>query len=144
VVGSEHFHSCFHEFACSSAPLLDAQSNVIGSVTLVGLAARRSAELAWREQVLSMASARFQTRLFSNFHAGRMTARLFSKNPGELGYFESIASCDEKGMVVASIPLTVGAQVPLEHRDVLGRHLSELHDLKISVRGRRKKRLPGA
>lgn len=135
VVGSEHFHSCFHDFACSSAPLLDAQSNVIGSVTLVGSAAPRSAELAWRERLLIMASARFQTRLFSNFHSGRMTARLFSRIPGELGYFESIASCDERGMIVASVPLTIGVQTPVEHSGLSGRHLSELQDLKISVRG---------
>lgn len=135
VIGADHFHSCFHGFACSSAPLLDAQSNVIGSVTLVGSAARRSAEVAWRERVLRMTSARFQARLFSNFHAGRMTARLFSKNSSDLGYFESVASCDEKGMIVACIPVTAGVQTPVEHEDLAGRHLSELRDFKVSVRG---------
>lgn len=135
VVGSEHFHSCFHGFTCSSAPLLDAQSNIIGSVTLVGSATHRSAELSWRERILSMASAHFQTRLFSSFHAGNMTARLFSKNPGEFANFESLVSCDERGTIVASIPLTIGIQAPVEHRNLLGRHLSELNDLKVSVRG---------
>jgi transcriptional regulator of acetoin/glycerol metabolism len=64
-----------------------------------------------------------------------MTARLFSKGPGGTGHFESIAACDERGTIVASLPLSSGAPAPAEHRDLLGRHLSELRDLTITVRG---------
>jgi transcriptional regulator of acetoin/glycerol metabolism len=135
VIGPEHFHACFRDFSCTSAPLRDAQANLIGSLTLVGTATRRTAELAWCEQVLGMASARFQTRLFRNFHSGCMTARLFSRGPGGAGHFESIAACDERGTIVASLPLSNGTPAPAEHRDLFGRHLSELRDLTITVRG---------
>lgn len=135
VVGPDHFHACFHGFACTSAPLLDAQANIIGSVTLVGSTRRRAEELAWCERVLSMAAVRFQTRLFRNFHAGRMTARLFSKSADGTGHFESIAACDDRGTIVASLPLSLGSQTPVEHRNLQGRHLSDLPDLTINVRG---------
>jgi hypothetical protein len=36
VRGGEHFFSCFHNFSCSSAPLADAENNLIGTITLVG------------------------------------------------------------------------------------------------------------
>ncbi len=135
VVGAEHFHTCFRDVACTSAPLRDAQGNLIGSLTLVGSTTRRTAELEWCERVVGMASARFQTRLFRNFHSDCMTARLFSKKPGGVGHFESIAACDERGTVIASLPLSNGAPAPVEHRDLLGRHLSEFRDVTISVRG---------
>lgn len=135
VVGSEHFHTCFRDVSCTSAPLRDARANLTGSLTLVGSTTRRTAELEWCERVVGMASVRFQTRLFRNFHSDRMTARLFSRNPGGIGHFESIAACDERGTVIASLPLSNGAPAPVEHRDLLGRHLSEFRDVTISVRG---------
>lgn len=135
VAGDEHYHRCFRVFVCTSAPLRDAQANVIGSVTLVGSAKRRGDEVAWCEKILTMVSRRFQTRLFRNFHEGRMTARLFSMAPGRAGQFESIAACDESGRIVAHLPLSTHAAVPAEHLDLVGEHLSSLPHLTATVRG---------
>ncbi len=135
VVGRDHFHHCFRDFACTSAPLRDAQGDVIGSVTLVGAASRRREEIAWSEQILRIVSARFQTRLFRNFHTDRITARLFSADDGPAGHFESIAACDSRGYVVAHLPLSTAHAAPVEHRNLVGRHLADLRDLTITVRG---------
>lgn len=135
VSGLDHFHRCFRDFACTSAPFRDAQNNVIGTVTLVGSASRRQEEITLCEQMLKLVSSRFQVRLFRNFHADRMTARLASRNTEGFRLFETIVACDERGLVEASLPLWKDSPVPVEHQNLLGRHLADLRDLTISVRG---------
>jgi len=71
VKGSDHYFRCFGGFACISAPLHDAQNNLLGSMTLVGSGRRRPEEIAWVEQVLRVTGSRFQAQLFRKFHATR-------------------------------------------------------------------------
>lgn len=135
ISGSDHFYSCFSRFACSSAPLTDAQNNLIGSVTLVGAASRRPDEIGLCEQTLRRASHQFQTRLFRNFHADKMTARLMSRDPHTRRCFETLVACDDRGDVVFSLPLWRDEARPALHQNLVGRHLSDLQDLEISLRG---------
>lgn len=135
VQGAQHFHSCFHDFACSAAPLRDARANLIGAVTLVGSARRSRAEIAWCEQILRVTGSRFQARLFRKFHEDRMTARLVTHSPDGARRFETIVACDDQGVITASLPLwRDGAPAP-EHRDLEGRHLSDLAGMTLALRG---------
>lgn len=135
VSGEDHFYRCFSRFACSSAPLTDAQNNLIGSVTLVGAVGRRPDEIGLCEQTLHRATRQFQTRLFRNFHSDKMTARLMSRDPETRRCFETLVACDDRGAVVFSLPLWRDNARPAPHQNLVGRHLSDLHDLEISLRG---------
>ncbi|MBO9465635.1 sigma-54-dependent Fis family transcriptional regulator [Tropicibacter sp. R15_0] len=135
VLGDEHFYNCFHDFSCSSAPLTDAENNLIGTITLVGSARRRQEEHALCEQVVRRASRQFQTRLFRNFHADRLTGRLLSRDPKTRRSFETLVACDEDGTVISHLPLWRDAARPKEHQNLAGRHISDLNDLEITLRG---------
>lgn len=135
VSGEDHFYRCFSRFACSSAPLTDAQNNLIGSVTLVGAVGRRPDEIGLCEQTLHRATRQFQTRLFRNFHSDKMTARLMSRDPETRRCFETLVACDDRGAVVFSLPLWRDDARPAPHQNLVGRHLSDLHNLEISLRG---------
>ncbi|RNF32870.1 helix-turn-helix domain-containing protein [Paracoccus methylarcula] len=135
VTGPDHFHRCFRDFSCSSVPFRDAQNNIIGTATLVGSASRRQEEITWCEQMLRLASSRFQVRLFRNFHADKMTARLMSRQADGVRLFETIVACDERGHIEANLPLWPDVPVPAEHQNLLEKHLADLKDLTISVRG---------
>lgn len=135
VRGTDHYFSCFHDFACSAAPLRDAQANLIGTLTLVGSARRKAEEIAWCEQVLRITGTRFQARLFRKFHHERMTARLISRSPDRMHRFETIVACDEEGTILSSLPLWRDGPAPEVHRKLEGRHLSELQGVTVTLRG---------
>ncbi|MBA83226.1 sigma-54-dependent Fis family transcriptional regulator [Thalassobius sp. S69A] len=135
VSGEDHFYRCFSRFACSSTPLTDAQNNLIGSITLVGAVGRRPDEIGLCEQTLHRASRQFQTRLFRNYHSDKMTARLMSRDPATRRCFETLVACDDRGDVIFSLPLWRDDARPELHQNLVGRHLSELHDLEVSLRG---------
>lgn len=135
VSGRDHFYRCFHNFACTSAPLLGAQNNSIGTVTLVGSVNRKQGEIIWCEQLLRLVASRIQMRLFSSFHAEKITARLISQNRTGRKRFETMVACDEQGSIVATLPLWNAMTPPPEHQDLQGQHLSELHNLTVNVRG---------
>jgi len=135
VQGADHYFSCFHDFACSSAPLRDAQANLIGTLTLVGSARRKAEEISWCEQVLRITGTRFQARLFRKFHLDKMTARLISRSPDRMHRFETIVACDEEGTILSSLPLWRDGPTPETHRKLEGRHLSELQGVSVTLRG---------
>ena len=135
VLGQEHFYSCFHDLSCSSAPLTDAENNLIGTVTLVGSALKRDEEHALCEQVVRRASRHFQTRLFRNFHSDQLTGRVLSLDPKLRRRFETLVACDGDGIVISHLPLWRDGAKPPEHQNLLGRHISDLKDLDISLRG---------
>jgi len=135
VSGDDHFYRCFSRFACSSTPLTDAQNNLIGSVTLVGAVGRRPDEIGLCEQTLHRAARQFQTRLFRSFHSDKMTARLMSRDPVTRRCFETLVACDDRGDGMFSLPLWRDNARPEPHKNLVGRHLSELRDLEVSLRG---------
>lgn len=135
VKGADHYFSCFHDFACSAAPLCDAQGNLIGTLTLVGSARRRAEDIAWCEQVLRIAGTRVQARLFRKFHHERMTARLISRSPDRMQRFETIVACEEDGTILSSLPLWQDGPAPEAHRKLEGRNLSDLQGVTVSLRG---------
>ncbi|MDC0660548.1 helix-turn-helix domain-containing protein [Leisingera sp. SS27] len=137
VTGKDHFHSCFYDFACSSAPLTDAEDNLIGTVTLVGSTRRRAEEIAMCEQSLRRASRQFKSRLFRSFHAERMTARIMSRDPETRRSYETLVACNEEGVIVSHLPLWRSGEQPLEHKGIVGKHLTDLSGmgLAINVRG---------
>ncbi len=135
VKGADHYFSCFHDFACSSAPLRDAKANLIGTLTLVGSARRRAEEIAWCEQVLRIAGTRFQARLFRKFYQERMTARLISRSADRMHRFETIVACEEDGTILSSLPLWQDGPAPEAHRKLEGRHLSDIQGATVTLRG---------
>lgn len=135
VKGTEHYFACFHDFACSAAPLRDAQANLIGTLTLVGSARRRAEEIAWCEQVLRIAGTRFQARLFRKFHQDRMTARLISRSADGMRRFEMIVACEEDGAILSSLPLWQDGPAPEAHRKLEGRYLSDIRGVTVTLRG---------
>ncbi len=135
VLGDEHFYTCFHGFSCSSAPLMDAENNLIGTITLVGSVRRRQEEHALCEQVIRRASRQFQTRLFRTFHSDKLTGRALSQDPVSRRLFETLVACDDAGVVVSYLPLWRDSARPSAHQDLVGRHVSDLKDLNITLRG---------
>mgnify|MGYP001950545381 CR=1 FL=1 len=135
VRGKDHFYNCFAEFACSTAPLTDAENNLIGTITLVGASNRRPEEIALCEQTLRRASRQFQTRLFRNFHSEKLTARLLSREPLTRRQFETLVACDEEGVVVSHLPLWRDSVKPEQHQDLVGRHIADLKQFEVSMRG---------
>jgi transcriptional regulator of acetoin/glycerol metabolism len=135
VRGKDHFYNCFAEFACSTAPLTDAENNLIGTITLVGASNRRPEEIALCEQTLRRASRQFQTRLFRNFHSEKLTARLLSREPLTRRQFETLVACDEEGVVVSHLPLWRDPVKPEQHQNLVGRHIADLKQFEVSMRG---------
>lgn len=135
VRGEDHFYNCFSDFACSTAPLTDAENNLIGTITLVGAANRRPEEIALCEQALRRASKQFQTRLFRNFHSEKMTARVLLCEPASARRFETLIACDEDGVIVSHLPLWRDGARPAVLHDLVGQHLSDLQQFDVSVRG---------
>lgn len=135
VKGQDHFYRCFQGFACSSAPLHDAESNLLGTITLVGSDHRQASEIAWCEQVLRVAGSRLQASLFRKAHNAGITARLVSHSPDRTRRFETMVACDETGTIRSSVRLWQDGTPHAEHQHLVGRHLSDLRGMAVEVEG---------
>ncbi len=133
VRGDDHFHSCFRPFACTSVPCLDAESSVIGALTLVTTDRRNAFDYVFAQHALSLAADRLQARLFHRHHAPHLTVRI--SDPAGCGTLRpnALVALDDAKRIVGVTAFAahlMGARAP---EGLIGQRLEALFDLDLEA-----------
>ena len=106
VRGEEHFLAKFTPFACTSAPLLNADHEMIGIVNLATVDRGNIADYLFAQQLLGAAADRIQRALFERQYQDAMLVSLSSPGSGNLLRSNELVAVNEQGEILGS---TMGA-----------------------------------
>src|SRR5689334_3871611 len=128
--GAEHFCACYHQFACSAAPLFDIGGQAMGVIGVLG----RSA--AAHSHTLGMVIAATQAILAqvrNNMLLAETNDHLAELNAAIEAMSEGLIFLDAQGRV-GKINSRAGQMLGLSPRSVAGRALDELLELPAALR----------
>ncbi|HJZ48973.1 MAG TPA: sigma 54-interacting transcriptional regulator [Roseiflexaceae bacterium] len=123
--GAEHFCACYHQFACSAAPLFDVDGQAMGVIGVLG----RSADA--HSHTLGMviaATQAIQAQVRNNMLLAETNDHLAELNAAIEAMSEGLIFLDVQGRV-SKINSRAGQMLGLAPRSVAGRALDELIEL---------------
>ncbi|MBK9710572.1 MAG: sigma 54-interacting transcriptional regulator [Kouleothrix sp.] len=127
--GAEHFCACYHQLACSAAPLFDVSGQSIGLIGVVGPSA--SAHAHTLGMVIAVTQA-IQAQLRNNMLLAETNDHLAELNAAIEAMSEGLILLDALGRV-SKINSRAGQMLSLSPRSVAGRMLDELIELPAAL-----------
>jgi transcriptional activator for dhaKLM operon len=134
--GAEHYCACYHQFACSAAPLFDVGGQAMGVIGVLG----RSAEA--HSHTLGMviaATQAIQAQVRNNMLLAETNDHLAELNAAIEAMSEGLIFLDAQGRI-GKINSRAGQMLGLAPRSVAGRALEELIELPVTLAGARERR----
>lgn len=108
VSGSNHYFSSLRPFACTAAPLFDAENHILGAINLAMLDRNNSADYLFASQLLGAATDRFQRILFERQFADSLIVSISSPNGHDLLKRDELVALNEAGIILGA---TAGAHL---------------------------------
>ena len=102
VRGAQHFYSRLTSFACTGAPILDAEGTLVGSVNLVTFDHGKRTDHLFAQQFLETAAHRIQRRLFEQRFADEMMVTVSSAALGHMLSEDGLIAVDEAGIILGA------------------------------------------
>lgn len=102
VRGTDHFFSTLHPFACTAAPLLDAENQVIGAVNLSAIDRGNAAEYIFARQLLGVTADKIQRLLFEKRFGDAMILSVQMPEKKTLISGNDLIAVNEAGAIVGS------------------------------------------
>jgi transcriptional activator for dhaKLM operon len=127
--GAEHFCACYHQFACSAAPLFDVGGQAMGVIGVLG----RSAEA--HSHTLGMviaATQAIQAQVRNNMLLAETNDHLAELNAAIEAMSEGLIFLDAQGRI-SKINSRAGQMFGLAPRSIAGRALEELLELPLTL-----------
>src|SRR4051794_34906702 len=120
--GAEHYCACYHQFACSSAPLFDIGGQAIG---VIGVLGRSAAAHSHTLGMVIAATQALQAQVRNNMLLAETNVHLAELNAAIEAMNEGLIFLDAQGRV-SKINSRAGQVLGLAPRSVAGRALEEL------------------
>lgn len=117
VSGSQHFYSKLQSFACTGAPILDAEGVIVGSVNVVTRDQGMHADHILARQFLQTATQRIQRRLFEQHFAQEMLISVSATGYHNPLAGDGLIAVDEAGVIQGA---TAGVTPLLSNQDARG------------------------
>ncbi|SFR18607.1 sigma-54-dependent Fis family transcriptional regulator [Poseidonocella sedimentorum] len=102
IRGADHFYARLKPFACTGAPILDADGALVGSVNLVTYDLGAAAEHHFARQFLETAADRIQRRLFEQHFAQSMLISVSAGAEGQPLSGTGLIAVDEAGIILGA------------------------------------------
>lgn len=102
VGGADHFYARLKPFACTGAPILDAEGALVGSVNLVTFDHGNAAEHHFARQFLDTAAERIQRRLFEQHFADSLLVSVSSGTRSQPLSAGGLVAVDEAGIILGA------------------------------------------
>ena len=102
ISGADHFYSGLRSFACTGAPIFDAEGAVVGTVNLVAFDHDKRTDHLFARQFLETATHRIQRRLFEQRFADQMLVSVSPDGPGGLLSGDGLIAVDEAGIILGA------------------------------------------
>ncbi|WP_170402135.1 sigma-54-dependent Fis family transcriptional regulator [Ruegeria arenilitoris] len=106
VSGRNHYFSSLHPFACTAAPLFNAENQTLGAISLAMLDRNNSADYLFASQLLGTAADRIQRILFEKRFADSLIISVSSVNGRDLLKRDELVALNEAGIILGT---TAGA-----------------------------------
>lgn len=106
VSGRNHYFSSLHPFACTAAPLFDAENQTLGAISLAMLDRNNSADYLFASQLLGTAADRIQRVLFEKKFADSLIISVSSADGRDLLKRDELVALNEAGIILGT---TAGA-----------------------------------
>lgn len=127
--GAEHFCACYHELACSAAPIFDVGGQAMGAIGVIGLAAAAHAHTLG--MAIAVAQA-IQAQLRNNMLLAETNDHLAELNAAIEAMSEGLILLDAHGRL-SKINSRAGQMLGLTPRSVAGRLLDELIEMPTAL-----------
>jgi transcriptional activator for dhaKLM operon len=128
--GAEHFCACYHQFACSAAPLFDVAGQAMG---VLGVLGRSAAAHAHTLGMVIAAAQALHAQVRNNLLLAETNDHLAELNAAIEAMSEGLIFLDEQGRL-SKINSRAGQMLGLSPRSAAGRPLDELLDLPAGLR----------
>jgi transcriptional activator for dhaKLM operon len=128
--GAEHFCACYHQFACSAAPLFDVAGQAMG---VLGVLGRRAAAHAHTLGMVIAAAQALHAQVRNNLLLAETNDHLAELNAAIEAMSEGLIFLDELGRL-SKINSRAGHMLGLSPRSAAGRPLDELLELPAGLR----------
>ena len=115
VGGADHFYARLKPFACTGAPIFDAEGALVGAVNLVTFENGNAAEHYFARQFLDTAAERIQHQLFEQHFADSMIISVSSGAEGQPLSGGGLIAVDEAGIILgatSAVQRIVGDRAP--------------------------------
>ena len=106
VRGQDHFYSKLSPFACTAAPLYDAENRMIGAINLSTIDRGNMAEYLFAQQLLGTSTAKVQRLLFERQFRDAILIEVGGPRKGLLLSGHELLAVGEKGLILGA---TAGA-----------------------------------
>jgi transcriptional activator for dhaKLM operon len=128
--GAEHFRACYHQFACSAAPLFDVAGQAIG---VLGVLGRSIAAHAHTLGMVIAAAQALHAQVRNNLLLAETNDHLAELNAAIEAMSEGLIFLDAQGRL-SKINSRAGQMLGLSPRSAAGRPLEELLELPDALR----------
>jgi transcriptional activator for dhaKLM operon len=127
---AEHFCACYHQFACSAAPLFDVAGQAMG---VLGVLGRSAAAHAHTLGMVIAAAQALHAQVRNNLLLAETNDHLAELNAAIEAMSEGLIFIDERGRL-SKINSRAGQMLGLSPRSAAGRPLDELLELPAGLR----------
>ncbi|WP_170386499.1 sigma-54-dependent Fis family transcriptional regulator [Ruegeria atlantica] len=115
VSGGNHYFSSLRPFACTAAPLFDAENHTLGAISLAMLDRNNSSDYLFASQLLGTAADRIQRILFEKQFADSLIISVSSADGRDLLKRDELVALNEAGIILGATAGThrlVGEKTP--------------------------------
>ncbi|MET1412095.1 sigma 54-interacting transcriptional regulator [Roseibium sp. HPY-6] len=102
VRGTQHYHTSLTAFACTAVPMLDADNETIGAVSLSAFDRGSPTDYLIAKKLLLSAVGRIQSKLFEAKYADYTIVTVTSAGPADLLRREGLVAIDGQGTILSS------------------------------------------
>ncbi|MFK7858145.1 MAG: sigma-54-dependent Fis family transcriptional regulator [Granulosicoccus sp.] len=133
VNGDQHYHTSFHQFICSAAPLLDHRGVQYGAINVTGNATQSQTEAVRVSQYVRRSAEQLHTHSFRDFFRHStlvaITDSLFNENQD----MSRLLAIDESGLVIGVTNDLISSLGIDSRQSVVGTPIDELIGVDLDV-----------
>ena len=102
VCGPDHYFSKLRPFACTAAPLFDAENRMIGAINLAGIDRGNAAEYVFAQKLLDEAAAKIQRMMFEQRFRDAMIISISGLEEYAPMPSNQLVAIDEAGIILGA------------------------------------------
>ncbi len=136
VRGKDHFYSKLQPVACTGVPLVDAENQIIGAISLSTIDRGTPAEFIFARQLLSAAASKIQRILFEQRYRDAMMISVSTSGHDAFLTSNELVAVDEAGMILGATAQAHQLIQMAESSDLLGRSFEAVFGTGTEALGR--------
>ena len=137
VRGEQHFHKCLTQFACTAVPILDADNQSIGAVSLSAFDRGSTTDYLIARKLLLSAVGKIQSQLFETKFSGSTILSVYQTDKAALFRQNGLVAVDDAGRILSATSTACALVGAPTQTELVGRSFASVfgHEADASGRG---------